>query len=206
VPAPVGVSPELNGVPASRIAQEPQGARRHIAPGDHIDVVEAREARSRVDSGRLIAPGDRYGGTARGASPVGRRFGRFDLLGRLPSGSPQRIATWIEFPSDYPDHEPLAFETARRFRHDADHHFYANDRCCLWLDVETKWRPGDRDALRRFLDELSLFYYRQLMMEANPRLSYPRLSSGHGVLGYLEYLEERLRLRAVDLPPDAADA
>jgi hypothetical protein len=135
---------------------------------------------------------------------VAQRDGSLALVGdftfKLPSGSPQRIATRIEFPVGYPNHEPLAFETDRRFRHDADHHFYGNDRCCLWLDVETRWRSSDPGALRRFLDELKVFYYRQLMMEANPNLPYPGPSRGHGTLGYLEHLEERLRLRTVDLP------
>lgn len=155
--------------------------------------------RARLEHDKSIVAEDQPG-----LAYVVQRDGSLALVGdfmfKLPSGSPQRIATRIEFPSDYPVHEPLAFETARRFRHDADHHFYANDRCCLWLDVETRWRADDLNALRRFLDELRVFYYRQLMMEANPRLSYPGPSRGHGVLGYLEYLEERQQLREVDLP------
>lgn len=134
---------------------------------------------------------------------VVQRDGSLALVGdftfKLSSGSPQRIPTRIEFPSGYPGVEPLAFETAGRFRHDADHHFYNNGRCCLWLDVETRWRAGDPDALRRFLDELGVFYYRQLMMEANPKLPYPGPARGHGVAGYIEHLSERLRMPARDL-------
>jgi hypothetical protein len=132
------------------------------------------------------------------------RAGSISLVGdvtfALASGSPQRIATRIDFPADYPAHEPLAFETASRFRHDADHHFFTNDGCCLWLDVETKWRPGNPDSLRVFLDELKVFYLRQLMMEADPTLAFPGRSRGHGVTGYLEFLEERLRMPRRDMP------
>lgn len=123
-----------------------------------------------------------------------------DVTFALPSGTPQAIATRIDFPSDYPSHEPLAFETASRFPHDAHHHFFSHGRCCLWLDVETKWRAGDLDALRTFLDELKVFYYRQLMMEADPTLSYPGPWRGHGVLGYIEHLEDRLRMSRGELP------
>ncbi len=123
-----------------------------------------------------------------------------DVTFALASGSPQRIATRIDFPADYPAHEPLAFETASRFRHDADHHFFTNDGCCLWLDVETKWRPDNPDSLRVFLDELRVFYLRQLMMEADPTLAYPGRSRAHGVEGYLEHLDERLRMSRRDMP------
>jgi hypothetical protein len=133
-----------------------------------------------------------------------RRDGSLVLQGyvtfKLASGSPQRIGTRIEFPPDYPAHEPLAFDAAGRFKHDANHHFYTSGRCCLWLDAESRWRPNDPDGIRRFIEELKVFWYRQLMMEANPRLPYPGLARGHGVEGYLEHLEERLRIPIRDLP------
>lgn len=82
-----------------------------------------------------------------------RRDGSLVLQGyvtfKLASGSPQRIRTRIEFPPDYPGHEPLAFDAAGRFKHDANHHFYTSGRCCLWLDVESRWRPDDPDGAAR---------------------------------------------------------
>jgi hypothetical protein len=139
-----------------------------------------------------------------GLAYVAHSDGSLALLGditvKLASGIPRRIETRIEFPPDYPAHEPIAFDMAGRFRHDADHHFYTNGRCCLWLDVESRWRPSDSDALRRFLDELQVFFWRQLMMEADPTLPYPGPARGHGVVGYLEHLEERLRMPIRDLP------
>jgi hypothetical protein len=38
------------------------------------------------------------------------------------------------------------------------------------------------------------------MMEADPTVSYPGPRRGHGVLGYVEHLEERLRMSRWELP------
>ena len=112
----------------------------------------------------------------------------------LPSGIPQRIATRIDFPADYPRREPRAYQEPKRFPRDADHHTYPDGQACLWLDVETRWRPNDAGGLRMFLDQLVVFYYRQLMMEADTSLPFPGPSRGHGPAGYLEHLEERFHL------------
>jgi len=119
---------------------------------------------------------------------------------RLRHGGPQTIPTRIDFPEDYPEREPRAYQTPRRFPRDGVHHFYDDGQACLWLDVETRWRPRDPDALRIFLDQLCLFYLRQLAMEANPKLAFPGPARGHGALGYIEYLEERLRMPRRTLP------
>lgn len=123
-----------------------------------------------------------------------------DVTFPLRSGTPQRIPTRIDFPEDYPLHEPRAYQTPRRFPRDANHHFYPDGRACLWLDVETRWRPSDPDAIRMLLDQLTVFYLRQLMMEANPKLTFPGPWRGHGVVGYIEHLEERLRMSRRGLP------
>jgi hypothetical protein len=123
-----------------------------------------------------------------------------DVTFALDSGTPQRIATRIIFPADYPQREPRAYQEPKRFPRDAEHHFYPDGRACLWLDVETRWRPTTSDALRAFLDQLTVFYLRQLMMEANPKLSFPGPWRAHGVAGHIEHLEERLRMRRRDLP------
>src|ERR1044071_9565643 len=118
-----------------------------------------------------------------------------DFVFKLASGSPQRIPTRIEFTLRYPDEEPRALHLGSRFAHDGNHHFYTNGRCCLWLDVETRWKPADPEkSLQRFLDELKVFYLRQLMMEANPKLTWPGRARGHGFEGHLEHLQERLHM------------
>jgi hypothetical protein len=123
-----------------------------------------------------------------------------DFVFKLASGSPQRIPTRIEFGANYPDDEPRAFHLGTRFPHDGDHHFYPSGRCCLWLDVETRWKPSDPESLRRFLDELTAYYLRQLMMEANPKLTWPGRARGHGYEGHLEHLKERLHMTLEQMP------
>lgn len=134
-------------------------------------------------------------------SPDGSVAFEGDFVFKLASGSPQRIATRIEFTVSYPDEEPRALHLGSRFAHDGNHHFYANGRCCLWLDVETRWKPADpQGSLKRFLDELKVFYLRQLMMEANPKLTWPGRARGHGFAGHIEHLQERLRMPLEKLP------
>lgn len=123
-----------------------------------------------------------------------------NLIVKTASGVPHRIPTRIEFPDEYPEGEPRAFEPSARFPHDADHHFIG-DRACLWLDVDSKWDPGKPEALDDFLRELVTFYLRQLAMEANPAQSYPGPARPHGLLdGYLDYLGEQLRLPRRAIP------
>jgi hypothetical protein len=118
------------------------------------------------------------------------------------SGIPHDIATRIEFPDGYPIDEPFAFEVGARFPHDADHHFFRDtQRVCLWLDVASRWRPDDRDALVEFLTELGTFYYRQLQMEANPGMSFPGPSFAHGWNpAYREHLAQVLRMPPGEIP------
>lgn len=118
-----------------------------------------------------------------------------DFLLETQSGIPHRIPTVIEFPRDYPRHEPIAHDITSRFQHDADHHFIG-DRACLWLKpVESKWQRNDPDALQTFLDELLIFYFRQLAMENDPAGGYPGPARAHGFPpAYVEVLTERLRI------------
>jgi hypothetical protein len=90
---------------------------------------------------------------------------------RLRSGIGYAVETRIEFPDDYPHSEPRAFETGGRFKHEIDRHFYPDGRACLWLEkFETQWRPDDPDALGIFLDQVLVFYLRQL---ASKRIRRP---------------------------------
>jgi hypothetical protein len=63
-----------------------------------------------------------------------------------------------------------------------------NGKCCLWLDVASPWARTDPDGLRMFLDQLALFYERQLIMALNPEASWPGGGWGHNEHGYIEYL------------------
>jgi len=118
-----------------------------------------------------------------------------DFLMHTQSGIPHRIPTIIEFPYDYPRHEPTGRDFTGRFQHDADHHFIG-DHACLWLkQLESEWRRDDPDALQLFLDQLTIFYFRQLVMENDPSGEYPGLARAHGYgPAYVEVLSERLRL------------
>jgi hypothetical protein len=118
-----------------------------------------------------------------------------DFLLYTQSGIPHQIPTVIEFAYDYPRHEPIARDVAGRFQHDADHHFIG-DHACLWLkQLESEWRRDDRDALQLFLDQLTIFYFRQLVMESDPSGQYPGRARPHGYApAYVEILSERLQL------------
>lgn len=114
------------------------------------------------------------------------------------AGYPNRVPTEIRFPPDYPGSEPWAIQTPGLFPHIADRHFYANGRCCLWLPVQSPWHRRDQYAFRHFLEQLTFFYHRQLVMDANPGSAFPGLQWDHGAAGYLEYL-----IREWNLPPRA---
>jgi hypothetical protein len=112
------------------------------------------------------------------------------------AGVEHRISTRIDFPDHYPAEEPEAFATGNRFPHEADRHFYPGGGCCLWLPVESGWQSDDPDALRAFLDQLGIFYYRQLMLDAGVTDVWPGPQRGHGAQGYLDALAERWGMRA----------
>jgi len=118
------------------------------------------------------------------------------------SGIPHEIGTTIEFPEGYPIDEPLAFEVGTRFPHDPDHHFFQDtQRVCLWLDVASRWRPHDPDALAEFITELGTFYYRLLQMESNPGMPFPGPSFAHGWNpAYREHLAQVLRMAPGQIP------
>lgn len=125
-------------------------------------------------------------------APDGQMTLQGPFVVRTDSGVPHSIETRIDFPNDYPTDEPVAHEIGGRFKHDGNHHFsYESDQCCLWLDVASPWSPRDPAALGQFLDQLAIFYHRQLQMEADPSLPFPGPAAGHGGLGYIEHLQER---------------
>jgi len=120
---------------------------------------------------------------------------RGSLEYRLACNVPTRVAVRIVFPPDYPRCEPTAYDDGNRFPHVADRHFYPSGRCCLWLPPESIWKPGDSDALVGYVDQVALFFDRQLVCEAQPthrRIQWPGGGRGHGIAGYLEYVRDVL--------------
>jgi SEC-C motif-containing protein len=123
------------------------------------------------------------------------------MIIRAECGIPTEIATAVRFPWDYPGHEPVAYDAALRFKPKpggklADRHLASSDgQCCLWLDPESRWNSRDPSALRLFLDELAVFFDRQLIYDLTGE--WPGPSYSHGPDGYLEFIQEQLGNDAV---------
>ena len=121
---------------------------------------------------------------------------RVNLRGPLifpsESGIMTRIAIRIDFPIWYPQCEPLAYDDEKRFPADLDRHLLTDWRCCLWLPTRSRWKPYDPDALLGFLDEVALFFDRQLIYDATGRKKWPGGEYPHRRAGYVEFLKETL--------------
>lgn len=118
-----------------------------------------------------------------------------NMMIRAECGIPAEIATAVRFPWDYPGHEPVAYDAASRFQPKpdgklVDRHLGSNGQCCLWLDPESRWNSRDPSALRLFLDELAVFFDRQLIYDLTGE--WPGPSYSHGREGYLEFIREQL--------------
>lgn len=111
---------------------------------------------------------------------------------RAECGVPTRIQTRVVFDDSYPKREPVAFEVGDLFPHDADRHFYRSGACCLWLPVESQWKPDEPDGLHKFLDQVSTFFERQLIYDASPEKAWAWGERGHGIKGYIEFVQEEL--------------
>jgi hypothetical protein len=105
-------------------------------------------------------------------------------------GVPKRVAIRVELPDDYPDSEPRAYDAAGRWPHIADRHFFPDGRCCLWLDVESRWRPEDPDRLLCFLTEVALFFHRQFVYDVTGK--WPGEARSHGEIAYVEWVLDEL--------------
>jgi hypothetical protein len=106
------------------------------------------------------------------------------------SGIPTSIGTKIIFEDDYPRIEPYALDISNLFKHIADRHFYKDGVCCLWLPPESQWKPEDENSLLDFIDQVAIFFERQLIYDAGGIWAWGE--RGHGVSGYIEYIQERL--------------
>ena len=121
---------------------------------------------------------------------VDERRGTVEIVGPITlkseSGIPEHISVRIALPPGYPREEPAVFDAGRRFLpHSPDRHFFSNGRCCLWLPPESRWSERDRDALDRFLDEVLVFFERQLIYDVVGY--FPGEDRAHGIAGFLEY-------------------
>lgn len=119
-----------------------------------------------------------------------RVFLEGELVIRGDAGVPERVAVRVEFGDGYPAYEPSAYEPVGRFPRIADRHLYPDGRCCLWIEQESRWDGGDPEGLRRFLDEVALFFDRQLICDLTG--SFPGPQRGHGVDGYVEFARDVL--------------
>lgn len=125
------------------------------------------------------------------------------LEGPLTIGSKCGITTTIEtrlvFPSSYPNAEPVAFDATRRFKPYPgktieDRHLSGKGQCCLWLPPRSAWSSANPNALRDFLDQLVIFFDRQLIYDATGE--WPGPAYDHGRNGYRQFIEEELQNNA----------
>ena len=117
---------------------------------------------------------------------------RGPLLFVSDSGITTRVVVRINFPNRYPDLEPTAYDDENMFPADLDRHLLRDGRCCLWLPARSQWKPYDSHALLAFLDEIALFFDRQLVYDATGRKKWPGGEYPHGHAGYIELLKETL--------------
>src|SRR6266567_1096614 len=123
---------------------------------------------------------------------AGRVFleGTITLLAECGISTPIQVR--VEFPDDYPEHEPRVYDAAQRFPHEADRHFYSDGQCCLWLPPESRWDAKDPDGVCRFLEEVAVFLDQQLTYEALGKGRWPGRQRSHGDAGYVEFVLELL--------------
>lgn len=113
------------------------------------------------------------------------------LVFRAECGIPTEVEVRVDFPLDYPSREPRAYDSAARFPHTMDRHFSTEDGCCcLWLPPKSLWDPFSRDALLPFLDEVVVFFDRQLVYDACGQVEWPGGQYGHGAAGYRAWVLE----------------
>ncbi len=111
-------------------------------------------------------------------------------------GIPTDISTLVKFPRDYPANEPAAYDAQRRFKpwpyRDLKERHIAADtgKCCLWLHPRSEWVPADPRGLGHFLDQLIVFFERQLIYDETGK--WPGPAYGHEREGYIEFIREQL--------------
>ena len=114
----------------------------------------------------------------------------------LECGIDTSIENRLVFPWTYPQSEPVAYDAARRFKPYSgkdirDRHLCNDGQCCLWLPPLSPWSPSDPNALRDFIDQLIVFWDRQLIYDDNGR--WPGPAYDHDVRGYLQFIHGELK-------------
>jgi hypothetical protein len=122
---------------------------------------------------------------------AGRVYLEGVLIYRADCGIPTEIEVRFDFLFDYPDSEPSAFDAGDHFEHTVDRHFSTKTGCCcLWLPPKSRWEPLDPNALIPFLDEVVVFFDRQLVYDAGGQVAWPGGQYGHYGDGYKEWVVE----------------
>jgi len=104
------------------------------------------------------------------------------------SGERDVVAVELQFPPDYPRHEPLAKEAGNRFVRSDDNHINRDGTFCLWTPEDSPWRGRDPNALERFLEHLVVYLDKQLVYEVTR--TWPGAYRAHGEAGRDEALQE----------------
>lgn len=115
------------------------------------------------------------------------------LVYRAACGIPTEVPVRIDFPFDYPRREPRAFDAGNSFKHSLDRHFSTDDgQCCLWLPPKSRWNSNDLNALLVFLDEVIVFFDRQLVYDAIGGTTWPGGQYGHRIDGWEEWIADEI--------------
>jgi len=122
----------------------------------------------------------------------GRVFAKGKITLLSTCGIPTHIPIRLDFPDNYPQQEPLVYDIEHRFLHRAERHFCANGQCCLWLPPESRWNAKDPEGLCRFLEEVAVFFDRQLVYDAEGKGIWPGGERDHNDAGYTEFILDML--------------
>jgi hypothetical protein len=87
----------------------------------------------------------------------------------------------MRFPRTYPLHEPVTYETTRRFARGGDNHVNADGSFCLWTPEESQWDAQDPDALLRYLEHVIVYLDKQFVFEVTH--VWPGQQRAHGDAG-----------------------
>jgi len=127
-----------------------------------------------------------------------RHDGADEFVGSITIGSESGIKTQIPtrilVPDTYPADEPVAFDVGETFPRDPDAHINPDGSCCLWLRWDSGWDGRQPDGILKFIDQLLVFFHKQLLYEATGRKRWPGDARGHAQDGYKEYVCEALNI------------
>jgi len=108
------------------------------------------------------------------------------------SGIVRTVDASVRFRARYPAQSPLAFVRRGQFEpQNAERHFRPDRSCCLWFArAEDGWNPQDPNAFEHFLQQMLVFFDRQLTYDSIG--DFPGETWRHDRPIADLYLEERL--------------